>query len=182
MPRTWFVPHIDSQVLSHQPVHLSVKLSSRNQSAELPPDNGLLWPTQDSQAFVLETGEVRKPSPFPVAMSQASSGSASLCARQLLCIERTNGAGPKCLSLQVQFSSVAQSRLTLCDPMDCSTPGFPVHHQLSFSLLSCHVGRAVAAWLHCTWKALSTMPGTCVHAQALQLCLTLHDPAERADS
>ena len=30
----------------------------------------------------------------------------------------------------VQFSSVAQSCQTLCDPMDCSTPGFPVHHQL----------------------------------------------------
>ena len=30
----------------------------------------------------------------------------------------------------VQFSSVAQSCLTLCDPMDHSTPGLPVHHQL----------------------------------------------------
>ena len=30
-----------------------------------------------------------------------------------------------------QFSSVAQSCPTLCDPMDCSTPGLPVHHQLS---------------------------------------------------
>ena len=30
----------------------------------------------------------------------------------------------------VQFSSVAQSYPTLCDPMDCSTLGFPVHHQL----------------------------------------------------
>ena len=29
-----------------------------------------------------------------------------------------------------RFSSVAQSCLTLCDPMDCSTPGLPVHHQL----------------------------------------------------
>ena len=29
-----------------------------------------------------------------------------------------------------QFSSVAQSCLTLCDPMDYSTPGLPVHHQL----------------------------------------------------
>ena len=29
-----------------------------------------------------------------------------------------------------QFSSVIQSCLTLCDPMDCSTPGLPVHHQL----------------------------------------------------
>ena len=30
----------------------------------------------------------------------------------------------------VQFSPVAQSCLTLCDPMNCSTPGLPVHHQL----------------------------------------------------
>jgi len=30
----------------------------------------------------------------------------------------------------VQFSSVTQSCPTLCDPMDCSTPGLPVHHQL----------------------------------------------------
>ena len=29
-----------------------------------------------------------------------------------------------------QFSSVAQSCLTLCDPVDCNTPGFPVCHQL----------------------------------------------------
>ena len=28
------------------------------------------------------------------------------------------------------FSSVAQSCPTRCDPMDCSTPGLPVHHQL----------------------------------------------------
>ena len=30
----------------------------------------------------------------------------------------------------VQFSSVAQSCLTLCNPMNRSTPGLPVHHQL----------------------------------------------------
>ena len=30
----------------------------------------------------------------------------------------------------VQFSSVAQSCPTLGDPMNCSTPGLPVHHQL----------------------------------------------------
>ena len=29
-----------------------------------------------------------------------------------------------------QFSSVVQPCTTLCDPMNCSTPGFPVHHQL----------------------------------------------------
>ena len=37
-----------------------------------------------------------------------------------------------------QFSSVAPSCLTLCDPMDCSTPGFPVRHQL-LELAQTHV-------------------------------------------
>ena len=31
--------------------------------------------------------------------------------------------------IHVQFSSVSQSCLTLCNPMDCSTPDLPVHHQ-----------------------------------------------------
>ena len=30
----------------------------------------------------------------------------------------------------VQFSSIAQSYPTLCDTINCSMPGFPVHHQL----------------------------------------------------
>ena len=34
------------------------------------------------------------------------------------------------VNFKLQFSSVAQSCLTLCDPMNHSTPGFPVHHQL----------------------------------------------------
>ena len=36
------------------------------------------------------------------------------------------------------FSSVAQSCANLCDLMDCSTPGFPVHHQLP-ELVQTHV-------------------------------------------
>ena len=54
----------------------------------------------------------------------------------------------------LQFSSVTQSCLTLCNPMDCSMPGFPVHHQLpelaqtmsielvmpsNLSLILCHI-------------------------------------------
>ena len=35
-----------------------------------------------------------------------------------------------------QFSSVAQSCPTLCDPLDCSTPGFPVPHQSLLKLMS----------------------------------------------
>ena len=33
-------------------------------------------------------------------------------------------------TLNILFSSVTQSCLILCDPRDCSTPGFSVHHQL----------------------------------------------------
>ena len=44
-----------------------------------------------------------------------------------------------------QFSSVAQSCLTLCNPMNCSTPGLPVHHQLpEFTQIHVHqVGDAI---------------------------------------
>ena len=37
---------------------------------------------------------------------------------------------PNITNYSVQFSSVTQSCPTLCDPMNCSTPGLPVHHQL----------------------------------------------------
>ena len=40
----------------------------------------------------------------------------------------------------LQFSSVAQSCPILCNPMDCSTPGFPVHYQLP-ELAQTHVHR-----------------------------------------
>ena len=39
----------------------------------------------------------------------------------------------------VQFSSVAQLYATLCNPMDCSKPGFPVHRQLpAFTQIHVH--------------------------------------------
>ena len=40
--------------------------------------------------------------------------------------------------IRLAFSSVAQSCPTLCDPMDCSMPGYPVHHQLP-ELIRAHV-------------------------------------------
>ena len=48
---------------------------------------------------------------------------------------------PVFLFCSVQFSSVGQLCLTLCDPMNRSMPGLPVHHQLSNSCPSsrwCH--------------------------------------------
>ena len=41
-----------------------------------------------------------------------------------------HGEPSRFLTCSVQFSSVAQSCLTLCNPMNLSTPGLPVHHQL----------------------------------------------------
>ena len=60
----------------------------------------------------------------------------------------TQGTNPhSCLAgrffkTSVQFSSVAQLCPTLCDPMDCSTPGLPVHHQL-LEFIQTHVH-----WVH----------------------------------
>ena len=63
--------------------------------------------------------------------------------------EQTSRSDPPCLALQdgpgsllplPQFSSVTQSCQTLCDPMNCSTPGLPVCHQLPESIQT-HVHR-----------------------------------------
>ena len=44
------------------------------------------------------------------------------------------------MGYSVQFSSVSQSCLTLCNPMNCSMPGLPVHHQL-LEITQTHVHR-----------------------------------------
>ena len=46
----------------------------------------------------------------------------------------------------VQFNSVAQSCPTIFDPMDCSMPGFPVHHQLP----ACSNSYLSSQWCHLT--------------------------------
>ena len=49
-------------------------------------------------------------------------------------IQRANKHMKRCSNhssfSSVQFNSVSQSCPTLCDPMNCSTPGLPVHHKL----------------------------------------------------
>ena len=50
-------------------------------------------------------------------------------------------------STSVQFPSVAQSCMTLGNPMDCSTPGLPVHHQL-LEFTETHVHRVSDAIQH----------------------------------
>ena len=62
-----------------------------------------------------------------------------------------------------QFSSVAQSCPTLCDPMNRSTPGLPVHHQLpEFTQTHVHwVGDAIQP----SYPLLSPSPPTFNHSQ-----------------
>ena len=59
-----------------------------------------------------------------------------VCLNELSCLWLAASASAGCdqrgasRRSQVQFSSVTQSCPTLCDPMNRSTPGIPVHHQL----------------------------------------------------
>ena len=46
-----------------------------------------------------------------------------MCTKHCLAVKRTH-------ELSCKFSSVTQSCPTLCDPMNCSMPGLPDHHQL----------------------------------------------------
>ena len=57
----------------------------------------------------------------------------SLCSPQGKLVDKQiNSLFWECWNLvsSIQLSPVAQSCPTLCNPMDCNTPGFPVHHQL----------------------------------------------------
>ena len=75
----------------------------------------------------------------------------------------------------VQFSSVAQSCPTLYDPVDCSTPGFPVHHQLP-KLAQTHVHRVVMPSNHpilcCPLLLPSIFPSIRVFSSESVLCIT----------
>ena len=52
------------------------------------------------------------------------------CSQEFSWTEAVQVRVPELRLLSVLFSSVAQSCPTLCDPMDCSRPGLPVHDQL----------------------------------------------------
>ena len=57
---------------------------------------------------------------------------------------------------KIQFSSVAQSCPTLCNSMNCSTPGLPVHHNLLEFTQTCPSSR----WCHPTISS-SVIPFSC---------------------
>ena len=62
--------------------------------------------------------------------------------------------------LRGSVSSVAQSCPTLCDPVDCSTPGFPVYHQL----LECAHSYPSSWWYHPTISSSVTPFSSCLQS------------------
>jgi len=54
--------------------------------------------------------------------------------------------------LYAEFSSVAQSCPTLCDPMGCSTPGSPVHHQLPEFTQNLCTSCKMPGWMKHSWN------------------------------
>ena len=69
-----------------------------------------------------------------------------------------------------QFSSITQSCLTLCDPMDHSTPGLPVHHQLPESTQT-HVHWVSDAFGHPLLLLPSIFPSIRVFSNKSALCI-----------
>ena len=60
------------------------------------------------------------------------------------------------IKCSVQFSSITQSCPTLCNPMNCITPGFPVHHQVP-EFGQTHVHQGSDAILHHPLLLLSSI-------------------------
>ena len=84
-----------------------------------------------------------------------------------------------CNFLSVQFSSVAQSCPTLCNPMNCSTPGLPVHQQLlEFTQTHVHqVGDAIQP-SHRLSSPFSPAPNPSQHQSLFQWVNSSHEVAK----
>ena len=81
--------------------------------------------------------------------------------------------------MTLQFSSVAQSCPTPCDPMNCSTPGLPVHHQhLEFTQTHVHwVGDAIQP-SHPLSSLSPPAPSPSQHQSLLQWVNSSHEVAK----
>ena len=69
-------------------------------------------------------------------------------------------------SFIIQFSSVTQLCLTLCNPMDCSMPGLPVHHQL----LNLTQTRPSSQWCHSTISSSVVPFSSCLQSFPASEC------------
>ena len=92
---------------------------------------------------------------------------------------RSPGSDPLPSEPSVQFSSVTQSCLTLCDPMNHSTPGLPVHHQLpEFTQTHVHrVGDAIQP-SHALSSPSPPVPNPSQHQSLFQWVNSSHEVAK----
>ena len=101
----------------------------------------------------------------------------------IICKKFSNKQGRDVLSLldsgSVQFSSVAQSCPTLCDPMNHSTPGLPVHHQFP-EFTQTHVHRVSDAIQpsHSLQSPYSSCPQSLPASQFFQRVNSSHEVAK----
>ena len=81
--------------------------------------------------------------------------------------------------VSVQFSSVTQSCLTLCDPMNHSMPGLPVHHQLlEFTQTHAHWVSDAMQPSHPLSSSSPPAPNTSKHQGLFQWVNSLHEVAK----
>ena len=86
---------------------------------------------------------------------------------------------PNKLETSVQFSSVAQSCATLCDPMNRSMPGLPVHHQLpEFTQTDIHRVRDAIQPSHPLSSPSPPAPNPSQHQSLFQWVNSLHEVAK----
>ena len=79
----------------------------------------------------------------------------------------------------VQFSSVAQSCPTICDPMNRSTPGLPVHHQLTeFTQIHIHGFSDAIQPSHPLSSPSSPAPNPSQHQSLFQSVNSSHEVAK----
>ena len=114
--------HLQSPTANIQPCEGSrVSSSESGQQVDLAPLCKAFWETP--------AGEVGL-SCYPVSWWTVCGEARPLgCATEAACTTFLGLEGPQNI-LGSSYCSVAQLCPTLCDPMDCSTPGLPVHHQL----------------------------------------------------
>ena len=87
--------------------------------------------------------------------------------------------GEQCHTMLSQFSSVAQSCPTLCDPMNRSTPGLPVHHQLpEFTQTHIHGVSDAIQPSHALSSPSPPAPNPTQHQSLFQWVKSLHISSE----
>ena len=99
----------------------------------------------------------RKWQPIPVFLPGKSHGQKSLVGYSPWCSKRLD----RTEWLTLRFSSVQSlSHVRLCDPMDCSTPGLPVHHQL----LELAQTRPLSRWCHPSISSSVVSSSSCLQS------------------